>query len=186
MSDVHHHGPEDRVERSGLAGDILEEIEAEVASELEDHPEPGGPAYQIAGSLTALAVGVAGVVLALGYGLGSPRNPGPGLWPFVVSVLIVGLSLVLLVLGRNLKDSEIFTKASLLPLVGTVTFAGLAVLMPLIGFEIPSLILAAVWLKLLGGEGWRTTVIGSVLMVAAFYLLFIWGLRIPLPHLITF
>lgn len=176
MSDAQHRGHD--------PGDILEELEAEVAAELEaEHGQPGGPAYQLAGTLTALAVGVVGAVLARSYGLGTPAAPGPGLWPFVVSVLIVVLSLVLLVTGRHLRDSEVFTRSSLLPLAGAATFVGLAYLMPLVGFEIPSLVLAAIWLKLLGGEGWRSTVVGSVLMVAAFYALFIWGLRIPLPHL---
>ena len=126
---------------------------------------------------------VTGAVLAYGYGLGTLKRPGAGLWPFVVSMLIVTLSLLLLVIGRHLQDSEKFTRASLLVLIGLATFVGVAVLLPVIGFEIPSLLLCVVWLKLLGGESWRSTAIVSVATVAAFYLLFLYGLRIPLPHL---
>ena len=166
--------------------DILAELEAEVAHEMEeDRPPAGGSAYQIAGALVGVAIGIGGAVLAAGYGLGSLREPGPGLWPFVVSVLIVTLSAVLLVVGRGLIDAEAFTRSSVLPVVGFITFVAFGVLMPMIGFEIPALVLCVIWLKLLGGESWRNTAVISVLTVAAFYFLFLYGLQIPLPHLIA-
>ena len=167
--------------------DILAEIEAEVAHELEEErPVPGGPAYQTVGAVVGIAVGVGGAALAYGYGLGSLREPGPGLWPFVVSVLIAALSVILLVVGRGLTDSEAFTRSSALPVIGAITFVAFGLLMPLTGFEIPALALCVVWLRFLGGESWRNTVVIGVLTTAAFYFLFLYGLRIPLPHLIAF
>ena len=167
--------------------DILDEIEAEVADTLaEDELPPGGPAYQTVGALVALAVGIGGLVLALDYGLDTLRRPGPGLWPFVISVVITVLSVVLLVTGRRLEDSVAFTRASVLPAIGVLTFIALGVLMPLVGFEIPSLILCVVWLRFLGGETWRSTITISVGTVAVFYALFLYGLSIPLPHLLNF
>ena len=73
----------------------------------------------------------------------------------------------------------------MLPVVGIVTFVAFGVLMPLVGFEIPALVLCVIWLKFLGGESWRNTVVISVVTVATFYFLFLYGLRIPLPHLIA-
>lgn len=167
--------------------DLLAEIEAEVAHELEEERAPrGGPGYQIAGALVGLAIGAAGAVLAYGYGLGSLREPGPGLWPFVVSVAIAGMSALLLVGGRHLGDAEKFTRSSILVVVGAATFAAFGVLMPLIGFEIPAVALCVIWLRFLGRESWRSTAVVSVVTTAVFYLLFIYGLRIPLPHLISF
>jgi putative tricarboxylic transport membrane protein len=164
--------------------DILAELEAEVAHELEEQrPPAGGPAYQVVGALVALAVGVAGAALAYGYGLGTLKRPGAGLWPFVISLVIIALSLVLLAMGRHLTDSEKFSRASVLPLVGLITFVGLAALIPILGFEIPSLALCVVWLRFLGGESWRSTVVVSLGTVLAFYLLFLYALRIPLPHM---
>ena len=166
--------------------DILAELEAEVAHEMEEErPPAGGPLYQVVGSLVGIAIGVTGAVLAWDYGLGSLEKPGAGLWPFAVSVLIAVLSAVLLVTGRGLGDSEAFTRSSLLPVVGIVTFVAFGFLMPLVGFEIPALALAVIWLKFLGGETWRNTAIISVVTVAAFYFLFLYGLQIPLPHLIN-
>ncbi len=138
----------------------------------------------MAGALVALAVGVTGAVLAYGYGLGTLRRPGAGLWPFTISIVIVVLAVILLIVGRKLEDSERFTRVSLLVFVGGVSFVAFAALLPTIGFEIPSLLLCVVWLRFLGGESWRSTVLVSVGTVAAFYLLFLYGLRIPLPHLI--
>jgi putative tricarboxylic transport membrane protein len=184
MKDVTMTQPEDRRSVPGDGPDILEEIQAEVAHELEDErPPAGGPAYQVVGGLVALVIGAAGAVLAHGYGLGSLREPGPGLWPFIVSVLIVGLVLLLLAVRRGLVDTESFTRSSLQPLIGVATFLALAYLMPLIGFEIPALAMCIVWLRFLGGESWRSSLVIGVATVAAFYLLFLYGLRIPLPHL---
>ncbi len=164
--------------------DILAEMKAEMAAELaEERAAAGGPAYQIVGALVALGIGLTGAALSAGYGLGSLQRPGPGLWPFLVSVLIAGLAVLLLVVGRGLTDAEKFTRSSVLPVIGIATFIGLGVLMPIIGFELPALALCVVWLRFLGGETWRSTVVVSVLTVAAFYALFIYGLRIPLPHL---
>lgn len=167
--------------------DILAELQAEVAQELADErPPAGGPAYQIVSALVVLVIGIGGAYLAYGYGLGSLRRPGPGLWPFAVSVLIALLAIMLLVVGRHLDDAEKFTKASLLVLAGGATFVGLGLLLPAIGFEIPAILLGIVWLRFLGGESWRSTIVISVATTAAFYLLFLYVLKIPLPHLLAF
>jgi putative tricarboxylic transport membrane protein len=167
--------------------DILAELQAEVAQDLADERPPvGGPAYQVVAAVVVLVFGIGAAVLAYGYGLGSLRRPGPGLWPFAVSVLIAILAVLLLVLGRRLDDAEKFTRSSLLVLVGGVTFVGLGLLLPSIGFEIPAVALCIVWLRFLGGESWRSTIGISVATTAAFYLLFLYALKIPLPHLIAF
>ena len=91
--------------------DILAELQAEVAQELADErPPAGGAAYQVVAAVVVLAIGLGATILAYGYGLGSLRRPGPGLWPFMVSVLIVVLAVVLLVVGRHLDDAEKFTR----------------------------------------------------------------------------
>ncbi len=167
--------------------DILAELQAEVAQELADErPPAGGPAYQVVAALVALAIGIGAAVLAYGYGLGSLRRPGPGLWPFLVSVLIAFLAVVLLIIGRRLDDAEKFTRSSVLVLVGGATFVGLGLLLPTIGFELPAILLGIVWLRFLGGESWRSTIVISVATTAAFYLLFLYVLKIPLPHLLAF
>ncbi|PJK23228.1 tripartite tricarboxylate transporter TctB family protein [Mycolicibacterium goodii] len=152
----------------------------------EEQPPAGGPLYQTVSAVVGIIIGIVGALLAHGYGLGTLHQPGPGLWPFVVSVLVSVLSALLLLLGRRLTDAEAFTRSSVLAAAGAVTFVGFGLLMPLIGFEIPALVLCVIWLRFLGGEGWRSTAIVSVVTTTAFYFLFLYGLRIPLPHLISF
>lgn len=164
--------------------DLLEQLQEEVARDLaEERPPAGGPVHQAVAALVGVALGLVGAYLAWSYGLGSLEQPGAGLWPFAVSVLVVLLSLLLLVVGRRLDDAEAFTRSSLLPAVGAVTFLGMALLLPVIGFEIPTFLLAVVWLRFLGGETWRSTVVVALGTTVAFYLLFLYGLSIPLPHL---
>jgi hypothetical protein len=172
---------------SDVEHDILAEIKAEVAQDLADErPPAGGPAYQVVSALFVLLVGLSGAWLAYGYGIGTLRRPGPGLWPFIISCLIVVLAVVLLVVGRHLDDTEKFTRSSLLVAVGAATFVALGFLLPVVGFEIPAVLLGIVWLRFLGGESWRSTIVISVLTTAAFYGLFLYGLSVPLPHLIAF
>ena len=177
----------ERETRPAVEPDILAELQAEVARDLADERPPvGGPAYQVVAALVVLVLGLGAAWLSYGYGLGSLRRPGPGLWPVVVSVLIAVLAVVLLVGGRGLDDAEKFTRASLLVLAGGATFVGLGLLLPTIGFEIPAVLLGIVWLRFLGGETWRSTIVISIATTAAFYLLFLYGLKIPLPHLLAF
>lgn len=168
----------------GARGDVLAELQAEVQELEDDRPPAGGPVHQLVAAAVGLALGVAGAALSWGYGLGTPSAPGPGLWPFLVSLVVAVLSAVLLLTGRRLTDSEAFSRASLIPLVAVLTFLALGLLMPVIGFEVPSLLLCVVWLKLLGRESWRTTAVVSVVTVAAFYALFILLLQVPIPRLL--
>ncbi|UUZ61487.1 tripartite tricarboxylate transporter TctB family protein [Nocardioides sp. B-3] len=167
--------------------DIPAELRAEVARDpADERPPAGGPPYQIISAVLVLALGVGAAVLSYGYGLGSLRRPGPGLWPFAVSIVIAVLAVVLLVVGRTLDDAEKFTGASYLVLIGAATFVGLGLLLPTIGFEIPAVLLGIVWLRFLGGETWRSTIVISLCTTAGFYLLFLYALKIPLPHLLAF
>lgn len=165
--------------------DILEELKAELAHDLEEERPPhAGPFAQVAAGLVTLALGVAGVVLSLGYGLGSLTQPGPGLWPFAVSVAVTAMSVAQVAFGRRAEDTEQFTRSSALTALGVLSLVVLAGLLPVIGFEVPSLVLMVVWLRFLGGESWRMTALISLVTVAAFYALFVLALSIPLPRLI--
>jgi putative tricarboxylic transport membrane protein len=150
----------------------------------EERPPQAGPRAQISAALVALAVGVFGLVVSIGLGFGRLTQPGPGLWPFAISLVIVVLSAVLVFVGRGAGDAEQFSKASLLTALALVTLVLLAVFLPLIGFEIPSLLLVFTWLRWLGKESWRSSVLVSIGTVVVLYLLFVMLLQIPLPRLV--
>ena len=146
-------------------------------------PPPGGRAAALGSTLAVTVLAAAAAVLSLRMGLGTPQQPAPGMWPFVVSVVAVVIGLSHLVLGRRGGEGEKFTRESLLAACGLVTLVGLVLLMPVIGFEIPALLLSFVWMKFLGSETWRAATLYSVLVVVAFYLIFITALGTSIPHL---
>jgi hypothetical protein len=146
-------------------------------------PPSAGPIANLAASLVAAVLGIVGIVLSVRLGLGTPSQPQPGLWPFIMSLVIAVLGLAQLIVGRKGGEGEKFSRLSWLVLFGSATLIGLVALMPVIGFEIPSLLLSFIWMKFLGGESWRSAVLYSVLVVAAFYGIFILGLGTTIPHL---
>ena len=146
-------------------------------------PPPGGRVAALGSTLVVTVLAAAAALLSLRMGLGTPQQPAPGMWPFVVSVAAVVIGLVQLVLGRRGGEGEKFTQESLLAACGLATLVGLVLLMPVIGFEIPALLLSFVWMKFLGGETWRAATLYSALVVVAFYLIFITALGTSIPHL---
>ena len=136
------------------------------------------------GVLAPLALGVGGFVLSVRLGLGSFTAPGPGLWPALICIALTAMSLVLLVGGRRFHNAELLTRSSLLVLVALATLIALVAAMPYIGFEIPTLLVAFVWLTVLGRERWLLSAVLSVVITAVLWLLFIQLFDVPLPHLI--
>ena len=130
-----------------------------------------------------IGVGLGAVILSLVMGLGTPDKPQPGLWPFIISCVMVALGLFQLIAGRNNTDAEKFTRMSTAPLTGLVTLAAMVALMPLIGFELPALVLCVIWMRFLGGETWRSTLVVSASVVIAFYGIFVLALGTSIPHL---
>ena len=168
-----------------VPGDVLDELTPEqlAAQWEEEKPPAAGPLASMASSLVVLGVGIGAIILSVAMGLGTPASPQPGLWPFIISCVMVALGLFQLVLGRHNRDAEKFTRMSLAPLTGLVTLAAMVALMPLIGFEIPALILCIIWMRFLGGETWRSTLLVSAIVVAAFYGIFVLALGTSIPHL---
>ena len=149
----------------------------------EEKPPAAGALANAASSLVVLGVGIAAVVLSVAMGLGTPASPQPGLWPFIISCVMVALGLFQLIAGRHNRDAEKFTRMSTAPLTGLVTLAAMVALMPLIGFELPALVLCVIWMRFLGGETWRSTLVVSASVVIAFYGIFVLALGTSIPHL---
>jgi hypothetical protein len=149
----------------------------------EEKPPAAGALANAASSLVVLGLGAGAMMLSLAMGLGTPAAPQPGLWPFIISCVMVALGLFQLVIGRRNRDAEKFTRMSMAPLTGLVTLALMVALMPAIGFELPALALCIVWMRFLGSETWRSTLVVSAVVVGAFYGLFVLALNTSIPHL---
>ncbi|MDT9592087.1 tripartite tricarboxylate transporter TctB family protein [Nocardioides zeae] len=148
-----------------------------------EKPEPAGVVTNAVIALLVIGFGLAGVLGSWALGAGSLGSPGPGTWPLVISSAITLLGLVLLLQARATDDTERFTSESWVIVPAVLSLVPFAYLIEVIGFEIPSAALAFVWLKFLGREAWRTSVVGALLMVAAFYGIFVVALRVSIPHL---
>lgn len=162
--------------------------DAETPEELlalweEEAPEPAGGIANLVACVLTLAFGIAGMVLSLNLSLGSLTDPAPGFFPFVISLITTVLSAAQMVLGRRGGDGEKFSRYSVTVVWGVISLLVFVAALPLIGFEIPALLLSFVWMKWLGGESWRSAILYSVLTVVAFYLIFVVALRTQLPHL---
>ena len=153
--------------------------------ELEEHhrPPPAGPISNLVTAVVIAALAVAAIVGSLALGVGSPGQPGPGTWPLLMGVVLLVLSVVLAFLARRTTDAERFTRASWQVLAGLVTMILFVSAIGVIGFEIPAALLTFVWLRYLGGESWRLSIVISIAVVIAFYAIFVGALSVRIPHL---
>ena len=161
----------------------LEEAVHQLEAEAEHRPPPAGRTTNLVLALVVVALGAAALVGSMSLGAGSANRPGSGTWPLLISIVLVLLRIGLVVTARSTTDAERFTRPSWLVLVGIVTMIVFVALIGIIGFEIPSALLAFVWLRYLGQESWRSSIITSLAVVAAFYLVFVAALSVPIPHL---
>jgi hypothetical protein len=161
----------------------LEEAVHQLEHDAEHRPPPAGPVTNVVIALLVIALGAATLIGSLALGAGSAANPDTGTWPLLISITLVVLGGGLLFTARRTSDAERFTGASWLVLAGLVTMIVFVALISVIGFEIPAALLAFVWLRFLGHEGWRTSIITSLGVVVAFYLIFVAALSVPIPHL---
>lgn len=161
----------------------LEDAVHQLEADAEHRPPAAGTTTNLVVATLVVALGAAALVGSRSLDIGTMRTPGPGTWPMILSLLLVALGLGLAATARRTTDAERFSRSSLLVLVGLATMVVFVALIGTIGFEIPAALLAFVWLRFLGGESWRLSVITSLGLVVAFYLIFVAALSVPIPHL---
>lgn len=148
-----------------------------------DKPPTAGPLANVFSAVLVGAIGLSCMAGALALGLGTPAEPGSGMWPFILSIVLICLSAALALFARRIIDVEKFSGSSWGVLAGTAALVCFVFLLPVIGFEIPSLVLTFAWLKFLSKETWKMSALLSVAIVVAFYIIFVLLLGVPLPHL---
>jgi hypothetical protein len=170
---------------SAIEADPVEPLTAEqLAAEWdEERPPHAGPLANVAAGVVTALLGVAGVAMSLSMGIGTPERPEAGMWPLIISLVMAVLSVALLLFGRKTLDAEAFSSSSLQVAAGVGTLIGFVLVIGLTGFEIPTLLLTFFWLRFLGKETWRMSILLSAIVTAAFYLTFVVALSVPIPHL---
>ncbi len=132
------------------------------------------------GPLVVLAVGVAAVVGAIGLSLGELTAPGPGLWPFIVSVVLTGATLVLLVVDDP-EDYERWTGSTARIAAGVAGLAVFIAAFELVGFVLPAFLMLLLWLRIFGRESWRWALGLALAGSVGMFLLFDQALGVPFP-----
>lgn len=122
------------------------------------------------------------MVYSYDLSLGGLTNPGPGLWPFLIGLVIVLCSVVLLTTEHDSSDYERFSARSRFTGIGFLSLGVFVLLFARVGFVIPSLLTMVFWLRILGEESWRTTLMISVICTVGFYVLFVPVLGVPFPE----
>jgi putative tricarboxylic transport membrane protein len=131
--------------------------------------------------VVALAVGIAAALGARELGLGSLTDPGPGLWPLAVSAVLVLTGAAVAI--RPGDDAEPIGRDAWAVVVACLSLLAYTTVIAAVGFELPTIALLAFWLRVLGGESWRTTVAVSVGATVVVYAVFVLALGVALPHL---
>ncbi|MGC7100953.1 tripartite tricarboxylate transporter TctB family protein [Amycolatopsis lurida] len=150
----------------------------------DEQPPAAGPLTDAVTAVALLGIGVVAVIASLMLGVGTASEPDSGMWPLLLGGALVVLSAALLVRFRQPSGTEKFSRSSWLVLAGLATMVFFVLVIECIGFEIPATLLCVAWLRLLGRESWRLSIVGSVAVVAVFYAIFVGALSVPIPHLL--
>lgn len=126
-----------------------------------------------------LLFGVAAAWASLQLPVGSLTKPGPGMWPLVVSVVLIAGALLVLV-GTE-TEQEPFSRQSLSIVAALVLLALFTTLFSLVGFVLPATLMLAVWLRYISKESWKVTLATTIPVVVVLYVLFSFLLGVPFP-----
>jgi hypothetical protein len=131
-----------------------------------------------------LVLGLAISVISWGYGFGTLRQPGPGLYPFFIGAAIAVFSLFILLSELRSGTSErVLDKQGAWTLaLMTLTFCLWIVAMPLLGYVVVSLLATYAFCKIMKLEGWRKPLAVSAGTALFIYALFDYWLYIDLPR----
>jgi putative tricarboxylic transport membrane protein len=80
-------------------------------------------------------------------------------------------------------DAEAIGREAWIVVLGSLSLVAYTLLFEVLGFEIPTIALLVFWLKVLGGETWRTAVTVALGATVSVYLVFLLALGVALPHL---
>jgi len=170
----------DRVPEAELG---LADAVREVENAEHDRPPPIGTLGNAITAVVVVVLGVATIAGSVSLGVGTAREPRAGTWPLMIGIVLTVLGVGLLAVVRRTADAERFSRASWLVLAAFATMVGFVAVIEVVGFEIPAALLCFVWLRFLGRESWRMSILTSLGVVAGFYLVFVAALAVPIPHL---
>jgi hypothetical protein len=136
-------------------------------------------------TLLFMILGIVIIIVSWSYGFGALKQPGPGLYPFFITLfLILPFSTILLILGLKSKKSEsLFGRYGFRKfLLMILTFILWIIAMPYLGYVIVTFVATCCSCKVMKLEGWLRPLVLSVGTALFIYLLFDYWLYIDLPR----
>ena len=135
--------------------------------------------YRI-GPLVLVAVGIAACLGARPLEVGEMTNPGPGLWPLAVAVVVAATAGILTFVDIP-EDYEGWDRHSLVIAAAIAVLAIFIVLFQVLGFVVSSFLMLIVWLKIFARESWRLSLVLAIAGSIALYLVFAEFFGVPFP-----
>ena len=131
-----------------------------------------------------LILGIIITVTSWGYGFGSLRRPGPGLYPVFIGVMICIFTLFILVSELRSKTSKpvLDSEGAKNLILMTVTFCLWIAAMPLLGYVVVTLLATYAFCKIMKLEGWWKPLAVSGGTTLFIYLLFDYWLYVDFPR----
>jgi hypothetical protein len=125
--------------------------------------------------LIAIAT-IAFAVASWRIGFWTEDGPGPGLLPFAAACLV--FPILFLILREQPDESERFRRP---PLLATLVLCGYAIVLPYLGFVIPTVALIAVWATIFEQQNILRGLLLGIFLVACGWVVFVYLLQIPMP-----
>ena len=134
-------------------------------------------------------VGSIAFVTCLSYHIGTFRNPGGGLFPLIASIMLMGISALLLLQTFSAHKDEKTIVASFFHDEGApkrilftlACLIGYRYFLPVIGFAPSSGVMILLLSRFLGKYSWKVSVFFSVLTALLSYYIFQVALNIQMP-----
>jgi putative tricarboxylic transport membrane protein len=139
-------------------------------------------------SIFWLAVGLLLSLWSTSYQIGSLVQPGPGLYPLVLGILLIFISLILLV--QAIRSSPDIKKVLPFSLPGgwkKVTYTVLILLLATfffetIGYLLTFFLLIVLLMRGAGPQSWKKILLVAIFSALGIYLVFVLLLKQPLPR----
>jgi hypothetical protein len=147
---------------------------------------------QFLAALFWFGFGLVTAVASVDYGLGSLPEPGPGLTPFLLGLLLGLATLPLVIKGARIwAQDRPAGRRPPSPLAGgdlkkvglaLAAMVGFALALTKLGFLLCSFLTMAVLFALINAFRWRGVILASALSSGGCWVLFRWLLKVDLPR----
>ncbi len=140
-------------------------------------------ASDVVGSLVFCTIGFVAMFMAIKLDLGRITAPGPGFFPFLGTLLLTSVSILLLIAalrGRSSGSSRfagVWTRPAVM-FVGTLVYVAV---INYTGFMVATFFLSLLVLRVLGKRNWWSDLAVSLFLAVGAYVLFSTLLEVPLP-----